>query len=147
MKKILAWAFLFCITIGFAAAQEEGQEGRREKIESQKVSFLTTKLNLSPEEAKAFWPVYNKYQEETHNLRKSKHADRINARKNFDTMSDKDLEKLVDGEIISRQAELDILKKYHAQFKQVLPIKKVALFYKAEQDFKRELLKQIKGRH
>jgi ABC-type uncharacterized transport system substrate-binding protein len=54
-----------------------------------------------------------------------------------------DDEKLVDGEIIFRQQELDIIKKYHAQFKKILPIKKVALLYKAQEDYKKELLKQI----
>ncbi|QQR95672.1 MAG: hypothetical protein IPJ93_02755 [Bacteroidota bacterium] len=61
-------------------------------------------------------------------------------------MSDKEVEKVVDDEIVFRQSELDIIKKYHAQFKQVLPIKKVARLYQAEEDFKKELLRQLKDR-
>jgi hypothetical protein len=38
------------------------------------------------------------------------------------------------------------VKKYHNQFKQVLPIKKVAMLYRAEDDFKKELLEKIKER-
>ncbi|MBK7855460.1 MAG: hypothetical protein IPJ79_11655 [Bacteroidetes bacterium] len=37
-------------------------------------------------------------------------------------------------------------KKYHAQFKQVLPSKKVAILYRSEEDFKRELLDRIRER-
>jgi hypothetical protein len=59
-------------------------------------------------------------------------------------MPDKDVEKAVDTELGFRQNELDLLKKYHGQFKQVLPIKKVAKLYRAEEDFKRELLDRIK---
>jgi hypothetical protein len=37
---------------------------RREQIESMKIAFLTKRLDLTPEEAKKFWPVYNQYSEE-----------------------------------------------------------------------------------
>ena len=68
------------------------------------------------------------------------------ARDEFDTMADKDVEKLVDGEIAFRQAEIDVLKKYNPQFKKVLPMKKVAKLYRAEEDFKRELLQKLQER-
>ena len=61
-------------------------------------------------------------------------------------MTDKELEQLVDNEIIFRQQELDITKKYHPQFKQILKPRKLALFYKAQEEFKKELLKQIRGK-
>jgi hypothetical protein len=62
---------------------------------------------------------------------------------NFDEMSDAEIEKAVDGEIAFRQAELDIQKKYHPQFKKVLPIRKVGRLYRAEEEFKRELLNKL----
>ena len=69
-----------------------------------------------------------------------------NAKEDFNQLSDKDVEKVVDGDLVFRQQELDIVKKYHNQFKQVLPIKKVAMLYRAEDDFKKELLEKIKER-
>ena len=108
-----------------------------------KVGFLTERLNLTAEEAKAFWPVYNKYEDDLEALRKSRRENLMNAKRNFDEMGDRDIEKAVDNEIAFRQNELDLLKKYHPQFKQVLPIKKVAKLYRAEEDFKRKLLDMI----
>ena len=70
----------------------------------------------------------------------------MNAYDRFDEMSDAELEKAVDGEIIFRNSELEILKKYHPQFKKVLPIRKVARLYKAEEDFKRRLVEMIRER-
>jgi hypothetical protein len=70
----------------------------------------------------------------------------MNARASFDNMTDQELERLVDGEIIFRQSELDVLKKYHPQFKQLLGPRKVALLYKAEEEFKKELIRRIKDR-
>jgi len=118
----------------------------REKVEAFKIGFLTKRLNLTPDEAKNFWPVYNKFQDELEKVRKQRRETFRNPQENFDDMSDNEVEKMVDTEIIQRQNELDIFKKYHPQFKQVLPIRKVALLYKTEEDFKRKLLEMIRER-
>jgi hypothetical protein len=39
--------------------------------------------------------------------------------------------------------EAELFKKYANEFKKVLPTKKVVLLFKAENEFKRELLKQL----
>ncbi len=118
----------------------------RENIESLKIAFLTKRLNLTPEEAQKFWPVYNKYSDELKGIRDDR-ANRMKDKKEMlDNMPDKDIEKLIDAEINSRQQELDLLKKYHTQFKSTLPVKKVALLYRSEEDFKRELMERIRER-
>jgi hypothetical protein len=53
---------------------------------------------------------------------------------------------MVDKQIIYRQRELDVRKKYHAEFKGVLPVKKVALLYRAEDEFKASVLREFKSR-
>ena len=147
MKNYLI-VFLICFSTTLFAQLPPPGDGpprpARERVEAMKVGFLTQRLNLTPEEAKVFWPVYNKYQDELEVLRKSRRENLVNAKMNFDEMPEKDVEKAVDSELGFRQQELDLLKKYHGQFKQVLPIKKVAKLYRAEEDFKRELLDRIK---
>jgi hypothetical protein len=118
----------------------------RERVEAMKVGFITSQLELTPEEAQAFWPVYNKYSEELETLRKNRRENLAEAKKGIDELTDKELEKMVDSELAFRQAELDILKKYHPQFKQVLPLKKVAKLYRAEEEFKRKLLEMLQER-
>ena len=68
------------------------------------------------------------------------------SKENIDELSDKEVEKLVDEEISERQKELDLQKEYHAKFKAVLPIKKVAKLYRAEDKFKRVLLNKLKDK-
>ncbi len=117
---------------------------RKEQIESMKIAFITQKLALTSYEAKRFWPVYDQYTGELQSLRKDRRERNRDAREDFDKLSEKEIEKLVDDEMIFRQQELDVIKKYHAQFKSVLPIKKVAKLYRAEEEFKRELLERIR---
>lgn len=119
---------------------------QREKMEAMKAAFLTTKLDLTTEESTAFWPVYNKYQEELHQLRESRFEDMKELRENKDNLTDKDYEKIFDSEIQFRQAELDIMKKYNPQLKKTLPMKKLAKLHRAEEAFKRELLDRMKER-
>ena len=156
MKKIILFLpLLFCLTWMTVPAQRPGppprdrvmdREDRKEQIESMKIAFITKKLDLTPDEAKRFWPVYNQYTDELQGLRKDRRERNRDAREDFDKLGDKEVEKLVDDEIVFRQQEIDVIKKYHAQFKSVLPIKKVARLYRAEEEFKRELLERIRDR-
>jgi hypothetical protein len=117
-----------------------------EKLESMKIAFFTERLNLTPEEAKVFWPVYNAFQEDLEKLRKEHRESLMDAKDNMDKLTDKDFERLVDNELIFRQNELDVFKKYSSRFKQVLPIRKVAKLYRAEEDWKRKVLDMWRDR-
>jgi hypothetical protein len=145
MKTIkLIFTAFFSILFCMAFAQPDGPPPeKRQQIEAMKIAFITRKLDLTAAEAQVFWPVYNQYQDELEKLRDNHRKEMRGAREGFESMSDKDAEKLVDGEIIFRQTEVDILKKYHVQFKKTIPNKKVAKLYRAEEDFKRELIKRI----
>lgn len=140
--------FLFIWFLHLLSMNASGQEstGKKENIEALKISFFTKKLNLSPNEAREFWPVYNQYEEELSVLRKNHRKSLMEAKEEFSSLTDQEIEKLVDEHINFRQNEVDLLKKFHPQYKKVLPVKKVALLYKAEEEFKRHLLKQIKAR-
>lgn len=142
IKSILLTFFLSS-TIAFAQPGPRQQE-RKEDIESMKIAFITKKVNLTSEEAKEFWPVYNQYSDKLAELRKKRRQDLRATKDNFDEMSDKEVEAAVDNEIVFRQKELDIQKEYHAKFKALLPIKKVAKLYSAEEQFKRVLLDKLK---
>ncbi|MGB3075462.1 MAG: hypothetical protein WBB36_09075, partial [Chitinophagales bacterium] len=57
--------------------------------------------------------------------------------------TDEQVNKVIENEFISRQKELDIAKRYNNEFKKILPVKKVAKLYRAEQLFKISLLKDM----
>lgn len=137
-------AIAFCL-ISFASFAQYTPD-KKEAIETMKISFITKRLNLTPEEAKVFWPVYNQYESELETLRNNHRKEMEAAKEDFSNLTDKNIEKMVDSQIAFKQSEIDIMKKYHIKFKQVLPVKKVAMLYRAEEDFKRMLLKKIQGR-
>ena len=140
MKKLLLILLFIGFLFGSMSAYAQNQN-KKEQLEALKVATFTKTMNLTSQEATVFWPIYNEYDSEIEALRKTKlKLDNASA-------TDAEIEKVVDGEIIYRQQELDIIKKYHSKFKKILPIKKVALMYKAQKDYQKaliELLQQSK---
>lgn len=126
----------------FATRFSYAQPGKQDKIEALKVSFITEKVNLTPQEAQSFWPLYNEYN------------DKIKfARKNFrqqyghvnDFKSDKEADDYLSAELKLRQTEVDLQREYFEKFKKILGAKKTGLLKKAEEEFKKEIIKTIKG--
>ena len=149
MKKIRIVVIAVTLFLTSTVHAQPGGDGpmqgheRSEKVEAMKVAFFTQRLDLSVEEAKVFWPVYNQYQTELNALRDERREQIKNYIKNNQKMTEKEYADAADAEIDFRQDELNIMKKYHEQLKQVMSSKKLAQLYKAENDFKRELLRQI----
>jgi hypothetical protein len=145
--KALTTLIILLIFSGAAIAQESPQKQKKpnkEKIKAMKISFLTNKLDLTPEEAQQFWPIYNEYENKKEALRKEKRMDK--RPKGEDTkLSDDEIDQRMDNYFKIRQKELDLDKEYHAKFKTVIPIKKVGKLYLAQEEFKRELLRKIRN--
>jgi Spy/CpxP family protein refolding chaperone len=142
---IFITSLLFCGVTAFGQ-QPSPDDAKREQIEAMRIAFITQKVDLTREEAQKFWPVYNEYRDALSKMRQERHDSYKNYKASFETLSDKEYTEYVDNLIIFRQRELDLMKKYHAEFKAVLPIKKVALLYRAEDEFKKNLLKEAHER-
>ena len=121
---------------------------RRDKIESMHTAYITEKINLTPEEAKRFWPVYDQYRSDLGELQKQRkqNAQTIKNAGGIDNMSDADVQKLVTNEIDIKSRELDLHKQYVLKFQEVISLKQVAKLFMAEEQFKLYLLDQLKKR-
>ncbi|MFN4882093.1 MAG: hypothetical protein ACK5AS_03460 [Bacteroidota bacterium] len=128
------------------ALSQESAESRKDKIESLRIAYITKELSLSTNEAQQFWPVYNQFQEELKVIRKNRKLDIMEAKINFDSMTDVEIAKMVDGDFQFQQLELDLRKKYVEEYKKVLPVRKVAKLLRAEHTFKIELLREFRNR-
>jgi hypothetical protein len=110
------------------------------KIEAQKVAFITRILDLTPEEAQKFWPLYNEYNAKERELRPNFKKQRPK------DISEEEANELIDNFFDNEQKRLNLTKNYYEKFKMILPAKKVVKLHFAERRFKEELLKRIKER-
>ena len=140
MKK---YSYIFIILF-FAFFSNAQTNAKRDKIDELRVSFITNKVNLTSIEAQQFWPLYNELNDKLEVLKKTY---RINYIKNFNAelLTDKEAEALLTAEFILKQKEIDLNKEYYEKYKKILPVKKIALIKMAENDFKKELIKNIKS--
>ena len=113
-------------------------------IEAQRIAFITQELNLTPDEAKVFWPVYNEYDAKRHELKKSFKESGDFHKKDIDKLTEKEANQMLDNQIVEAQKFLDLRKEYHAKFKSVLPAVKVLKLYDAEREFQKMLMDKIR---
>jgi len=89
-------------------------------------------MDLTESEAKAFWPVYEKYQDELFLLRARTAKLIKDYAEAFKGLSDETAKKLLDESITIESLGLKLRKAYLPKFRQVLPEKKVARYYQIE---------------
>ena len=142
MKPILILLLAFMPFSGLFA-QEETPE-RNERIESYRIAFITEKLNLSSKEATSFWPVYNEFSQQIKSMRE-KDRERMRLFRDKTAPTDQEAEKFITDNLSFKQQELDLTRKYLTEFKKVLPMVKVARLITIDQEFKLQLLQQLKN--
>jgi len=141
-KKILIIMFIAPLLLLSQSEKQQKRQDKLEKIESSKIAFLSKKLNLSVEEAQAFWPVYNEYTDQIKSI-KQKNNHLIKERKNINNLDENQVEVLNDKKFKIEQQILETRIIYHKEYQKILSNKQIAVLYDAEQEFKKRLLKRM----
>lgn len=138
MKSFYLFLFSLLLVSGIQA------QTPKEKIEQYRIAFITKELNLTVEEARLFWPVYDKYRADLESLRTNNKQDLDNI--DYSKLTEEEAEKKAKEMFAFKQAELDLQKKYYAEFRKVLPAVKVLRLVKAEADFRQKLVELLQKR-
>lgn len=150
MKQIintLAVCMMMLIGAGTAQAQQKFDDSWKDRVMSEKIAFLTVELNITPEEAQTFWPVYNKVEKEIDQARfevmKSYKAlaDAIDANK-----PSKEISVLLDKYLQAKTTQDKLDSATANTYKTVLPVEKVAKLYVAEEKFRRQYITKLHRR-
>lgn len=113
------------------------------KVEALRIAYITERLKLTAEEAKTFWPVYNRMRAELTELRQRYKYVLKAEPEDLERKSEADSERMIADLSAFKQGQVDIYKKYNAEFRKIISAKRILLLYKAEEDFKRELIKRL----
>ncbi len=116
---------LIILFFGLSAVAQQTPQPQR--LEALKIAYITRKLDLTPEEAQRFWPIYNQYSADLRSTRQ--HSSQENG-----------------SEIELEEQILNIRKKYNGQFTQALSPGKVNTFYKSEKEFGQFVQKEMERR-
>ena len=152
MKKFLflVLALSFC-SMTFAQKETDGakkdnkfnREKAMEEIQSRKIAFFTKALELSSEEAKVFWPVYDKCEKEMNAARKEM---RKSAKALQDACkevkSDEEIRSLAETYYQNLERVSSLQKLHYFEYQKVLPIKKAAMVRMVEERFMNSLIRE-----
>ena len=104
----------------------------KEKLKADKKLLVAENLELTEPEAKAFWPVYESYQQD---------LDKVNQRlgnvikeyaRKFQSLTNDDADKLLTDAVAVEVERVKLMETYLPKVKQALPAKKAALYYQLE---------------
>ncbi len=146
MKKMtLLLAFLMlAVSINGVNAQDKGKKDWQERWKAEKIAYLTDAMELTSAEAEKFWPVYNKCESEKKNSFKAVMEAYKNLEKALQTdKDDNEIQLLLDKYLTTQNYGKDIDRKYVVEYRKILPGKKVAKLYIAEEEFRRQQIHRL----
>ena len=152
MKTFIKYAMATILLLVGASAFAQGQGNRQQgndwmaRMRSEKIAFLTSEIGLTPEEAQAFWPIYNKAEAESSAAfdatMKAYRALEYAVRQK---KSEKEISKLLDDYTTTVNNSQTANVKYVAQYKKILSAEKVARLFVAEERFRNNQIHRLQG--
>lgn len=135
-------AFLAIIFLAFGFTFATAQNGQRikDKLRSERAAVYTEVLQLTPEEAQQFWPVFNQFinerekvQQELKNLKR-------------DNLSDAEAEAQIKKQLELQQRDLDLEKEVIQKLRKVISLQKIIKIPDAEREFRQTVLARAKDK-
>jgi hypothetical protein len=146
MKNIITILFISFFVINTSYCQlgrdRPGPPGHdlpelTERMQAIKIALMTKELDLSVDESKAFWPIYNEGQEQLKSLRLD-----TRPKKKIENLTDEEAIVIINRFIANEEKRLEIHKAMIQKLIPVIGAKRVLKIRKVENSFKRKILKR-----
>ncbi len=140
MRHYAYTLFLIFAAINLSHAQDSEIGGPlEERIESQRVAFISQRLDLTPEAAQKFWPIYNAHRTQEKTLQRKNII-----RPKFEAMNDDEASSFIQEMLEREQELLDLRRELMGHLEGVIsPTQTLRLFH-AERAFKERLVQMLK---
>lgn len=132
---------MLSMSLSAQRGERENRSKKGEKIEQQRVAYITTQLDLTVEEAQAFWPIYNYFQ-----LQKRESGIEKREMKDIDQISDQEAEAMLSQAMEAKKRHSELEVNFMNRLKGVLSAKKRLKLLRLEREFKKSVLKRYQKR-
>ncbi|MEA4968825.1 MAG: hypothetical protein VB048_12005 [Bacteroidaceae bacterium] len=128
-----------------SVCQFHGARNLHNKLKPKKVGYITQELQLTEQEAKDFWPIYDKYEQELMAVRdkhrpKDTTQDGFPQRPDFLNMSNSKAEEMFTNHFKVQKEVLALEEKYFNEMKKAIPVQKVNMLFHVEKRFLTEVI-------
>lgn len=145
MKHVLVGVILLTGLTAFAQEKGENRRMEKERIEQAKIAFITNKLELTADQAKEFWPIYDAMAAELKEQRKELKEDLKSLKGDDAQKDDASYKKAFDNMQEGQLKGIEIKTKYTNQIGELLGYEKVFTLGEAEKEFKKRLMDRMKN--
>lgn len=115
-----------------------------EKLKAMKVAHITEKLNLSSDQAKGFWPIYNQYEQEKRQISSAIRGKYGESR--GENVGEKEAIAYQDEIFALKEKEAELIKLYRPRFLKVITATQFSDLLVAEKEFNQMLLQELRQR-
>lgn len=148
MKLNVYSIVLLLLAVGLAGAPKQAiaqhDKESKEKLESAKIGMITTRLNLTEEQAPKFWTIYNDYRAKKKDMRGS--FRKLKMRNVSASASDDEIRADLKEMMSLKQKEVDMENDYIKQLLKVISARQIAELYKTEHQFTKMLLEKLENK-
>jgi len=138
---LTALAVLFVTSATLLAQSQE----QIDKFNEERKIYFTKELELTDAESKAFWPLYEDFQNRKMKLVEDERNTWLYAHKNADNLTDKEILETLEKAYTLKDKQLQLEREYYQEkFLEALPAKKVLKLGKVEWDFRRYLIRKLR---
>lgn len=142
-KNIIIPLLLFIIC--FSSFAQTGGRDWRQQIKTQKVAFITEQLNLTPNEAQKFWPIYNTFEDKLHQIRRNDERAIREAMKK-ESLTEKEAQDIIDQYLAVENKTHLAKQQLIKDLGKVLSPQKIIKLKIAEDAFNRKLMESYRQR-
>ena len=149
MKKLISILLAASIAAVASAQATNGHNHKGghpdfEKIKAERVAFITSEVGLTSQEAEAFWPVYNKIEDEQNELMKAERTAYMALNKAL-AGDEGDVSALLNTYLDAKAKNVNLHVLNAKEYKKVLSVEKVAKFFTCEEKFRRQQIGRLQG--
>jgi len=132
---------LFLIMLTLALSTFAQDKKAMQKIQSARIALITERLELTPDQAERFWPLYREYNVQRRQLRQEFRDTRQDVDRQ--NLTDEQSKELVKQRMELKQQELNLEKQYSEKMTGVISAQQMLRLRNAEKDFQQMLLRRI----
>ena len=122
----------FLVPVTLLAQTDDEMQLIRDAAKVNKKLIISENMNLTEEEAKNFWPVYDDYQKALSTLYDRTGKAIKDFAENYNSLSDEEAKTILEESIAIQEDKLKLQRSLLPNFNKVLPAKKVTRYYQIE---------------
>lgn len=129
---------------GISASAQPDRGDWKERMQSEKIAFMTMEIGLTPEEAQDFWPIYNSVDDQLDKAMHETFVSFMELEKALnENKAEKEISKCLDRYLKALESQDDIRSESVSKYKKILSDKKVAKIFLAEEKFRRQHIRRL----